>query len=71
MWTDGQWTDNRRQVITIAHPEPCPGELKKREIKMSSVAVVASTFRVKAGPRLAAQCKTFCIMSKLFLFHAI
>ena len=24
---DGPWTDNGRQVITIAHPEPCSGEL--------------------------------------------
>ena len=30
-WTDGRraTTDDGRQVITTAHPEPCSGELKK------------------------------------------
>ena len=28
-WMDDGWTDDdRRQVITIAHPEPCSGEVK-------------------------------------------
>ena len=31
---DGRTTTNdRRQVITKAHPEPCSGELKKKVIK--------------------------------------
>ena len=53
---DGQWTDEGEQVITIAHPKFCSGELKKTNkqtySRMSSAAVVRGTLKVK---------HTFCL----------
>ena len=38
IWTDdGRTDDDGRQVINIAHPEPCSGELKKGKRKVQGV----------------------------------
>ena len=53
MWTDGRrrddvrrTDDDERQVITIAHPEPCSGELK---IRISSARILFSVLKVKVN----------------------